>query len=261
MKRTIQILLLLAMGLSVLMISSCQKPTVPNFEEYGVPSNVWDYNHVIWFDLDYQDDAPKGIANVDIWMSAKGVNPNATLKIGTQTINFDEITSYTDGKIYFGGNYSLNTDQPVNYVITDQGNEYTGSISILPKRVVVPAWPAFNQTTNYSPSWSISQDPQFHVIDSGIYGTETELDIVRQIPGTQKTYTMIQSLWAPYLPVEEFFFGANAVGYEMLNKNKVLIVGATGNYYYFSAFGKGLVQQMQRKPFRFMDLIQADINK
>lgn len=262
MKKQIQVLLLVVLGLSVLMISSCQKPTVPNFEEGGVPSNVWDYNHVMWFDLNYVNDAPKGIANVDIWMSAKGADPKATLMIGTQNIVFDDVISYTDGRVYFGGNYSLNTDQPVTYEIKDGADTYTGSISILPKQVEVTAWPDFNQTTNFSPSWTLAQDPQLHVIDAGVYGAGTQIEFVRQIPGIQKNFTLLQSSWAPYMPVEDFYFGINAIGYEMLNKNKVLIVGASGNYYWWDkSGGKSPAHQPQAKPFRFMDQIQQDMNK
>ncbi|MCB5247117.1 MAG: hypothetical protein LHW57_03725 [Candidatus Cloacimonetes bacterium] len=262
MKKHIPILLITVLGMAVLLVSSCTKPTAPNFEEYGIPANVWDYENVLWFELDYVEPT-KGIANVEIWMSSKGVDPAATLKIGTQTIEFDEVDSYTAGVIYYGGHYSLNTDQPVTYEIVDGEREHTGSISILPKQVMVTTWPEFNPTTNYSPTWSIATDPQLHVIDAGAYGSETDFELLREIPGTQKTYTMLQSSWEPYLPIEEFYFGVNAIGYEMLNKNKVLIAGVSYNYYDWTLppEDKENRPERQREPFRFMDQIQEDISK
>ena len=116
MKKFSIILLLMVLAMSALLISSCSKPTVPNFEELGeigVPASVWEYEHTVWFDINYVD-MDKGSANVNIWMSAKGENPNATLKIVNKNIVFDTVLSYTHGKIYYGGDYELlNMDQPV----------------------------------------------------------------------------------------------------------------------------------------------------
>ena len=122
MKKFSIMLLLMVLAMSALLISSCSKPTVPNFEELGigVPASVWEYEHTVWFDINYVD-MDKGSANVNIWMSAKGENPNATLKIVNKNIVFDTVLSYTHGKIYYGGDYELlNMDQPVAYEICER---------------------------------------------------------------------------------------------------------------------------------------------
>jgi hypothetical protein len=263
MKTLIRVVLLLALGAAMFLASSCTKdetPVTPNFEEYGIPSHVWDYNHVVWFELDYFEPA-KGIANVEVWMSAKGDDPNATLRIGTQDITFDEVISYTKGKIYYGGEISLSTDQPVSYLITNGESTYEGNVAVLPKEITVATWPNFMETTNYSPTWQITPDPKFHVIDAGASNEATDLQVVRQIDGNIKTYTLLQSTWANLIPIQEFYFGINAVGYEMKNDNKVLIVGTTGNYYWWTSTKGEQHAQPARKPFRFMDQIAEDIQK
>lgn len=263
MKKYASILLLMVLGLSVLLITSCAKPTVPNFEEISIPTNVWDYEHVVWFDINYVE-LDKGSANVDIWMSAKGVDPNATLKIVTQDIVFDQVVSYTEGKIYYGGSYNLlNMDQPVAYEIVNGDETYTGNIALetWPQKVNVATWPEFNENTNYSPSWTISADPKFHVIDAGAYGADTDVEIFRQIAGTEKTFLLDQTYWNDIKPIEEFFFGINAIGYEMMNKNKVLIAGVSHSYYDWMIPEDKASPQPRRNPFRFMDQIQADIDK
>ncbi len=264
MKTLLSVLLLVVLGLTVLLISSCAKPTVPNFEDYGIPSSVWDYEHVVWFDLNYVDQA-KGSANVDIWMSAKGENADASLKIVADNIVFDEITSFTEGKIYYGGSYNLlNLDQAVTYQITSGENTYDGEIAIAtwPKQVEVSTWQEFNQDINYSASWTVTPDPKFHVIDAGAYGVETDIEVFRQIEGTERNYTLNQSSWTAIKPIEQFYFGINAIGYEMLERNKVLVVGVAQKYYdWFNLPGKGHAIQRDRKPFRFMDQIQQEINK
>ncbi len=260
MKRFASVILLMVLGLSVLLITSCAKPTVPNFEEISIPTNVWDYEHVLWFDINYVDPA-KGSANVDIWMSAKGVDPEATLKIVTQNIVFDQVISYSQGKIYYGGSYNLlNMDQPVAYEIVSGEETYNGNIALetWPQKVEVTTWPDFNPDTNYSPSWTISADPKFHVIDAGAYGAETDIEILRQITGTEKTYTLEQTHWNPIKPLEEFYFGINAIGYEMMNSNKVLVAGVSHNYYTWGIInGKGSAPKP--RPFLFMDQIQQDM--
>lgn len=276
MKNTLSVLLLMVLGLSVLLISSCAKPTVPNFEEYGIPSSVWDYEHVVWFDLNYVDQA-KGSANVDIWMSVKGENPNATLKIVSKDIVFDEIISYSEGKIYHGGNYELlNLDQAVTYEIKSGENTYTGEIAknTWPQKVLVDNWPVFDPDINYSPSWTIPLDPEvnleldpelgpdLHVIDADAYGEDTDIEIIRQIEGTKRTYTLDKTIWNPIKPIEGFYFSINAIGYEMVKKNKVLVVGVTGSYYdWYENTSKDQAIQRNIQPFRFMDQIQQDINK
>lgn len=261
MKNTLSVLLLMVLGLSVLLISSCAKPTVPNFEEYGIPSSVWDYEHVVWFDLNYVDQA-KGIADVEIWMSAKGVDPNASLTIGTQPISFNETYSYTEGEVYYGGEYSLNTDQLVSYKIIDGDNEYSGSISILPKKVEVAEWPVFDPIQSFAPSWTIADSPQFHVIDAEAEGLNSDIKVIRQIEGTERSYTIQQSNWSPIMPIDNFQFGINAIGYEMLERNKVLVVGVAGSYYDWPTISdKGKASRRSTQPFRFMDQIQQDINK
>lgn len=262
MKYSTRIALLLVLGLLLLALLSCSKdetPTTPNFEIGGVPSYVWDYNHILWFELMYQD-ATKGVATVNLMMSAKGDNPDAALMIGTQTINFPEVVSYTKGKIYFGGQYTLNTDQPVSYKITGNSSTYEGNISALPKKVEVTTWPTFAENINYSASWTSATDPKFHVIDAYARGEATDINWIRQIAGTDKAYTLLQSMWSSLIPIQEFYFGINAVGYEMKNSNKVLIVGETGNYYEWPNDVKGASSRPERKPFQYLDRIQADIN-
>lgn len=266
MKKFSIMLLLMVLAMSALLISSCSKPTVPNFEELGeigVPASVWEYEHTVWFDINYVD-MDKGSANVNIWMSAKGENPNATLKIVNKNIVFDTVLSYTHGKIYYGGDYELlNMDQPVAYEIVSGGKTYTGNITLdtWPQMVNVPTWPEFHQDTNYSPSWTISADPKFHIIEAGAYGAETVMTVIRQIPGTEKTFTLDQTHWSKIKPIKSFSFGINAVGYEMMNKNKVLITGISHNYYYWSQYELKTSHQTQRNPLRFMDQIQADMDK
>lgn len=260
MKNLIRVMLILVIGISVFLISSCSKPTEPNFEEPMIFSALWDYEHVVWFDLDYEEPT-KGIAHVNIWMSAKGENPNATLKIGTQNINFDFITSYTDGKVYGGGQYSLNTDQPVTYEIVNGDKKYTESISILPKKVEVPTWPDFNPNNNYSVNWSIAKDPQLHVIYAYFGGNNKDADYIRQIPGNQKNYTLLQSTWAQYAPLYDFDFVINAVGYERLNKNKVLIAGVSNDWTWWMEDGGKKSESPKTKPFRFLEQVIEDIAK
>ncbi len=263
MKTYLRIGLLTVLGLAMFFALSCtkdEKPTTPNFEEPGISSHIWDYKHVVWFNLNYFEPT-KGIANVDIFMTAKGDAPDATLRIGTQDIEFPYVTSYTDGKIYAGGEININTDQPVSYLITNDDKTYEGSISVLPHQIDVSAWPTFAQNTNYSPTWSIDPEPDFHVIDSMIWGENAELDYIRQIDGDVMTYTLLQSEWASLLPVQEFVFGINAIGYEMKNSNNVLIVGQTDNYYDWALDKRQPANRPAMKPFRYMDRIIEDINK
>ncbi len=260
MKNLIRVMLLLGIGISVFMVTSCSKTTEPNFEEPMISSVLWDYDNVVWFDLDYHEPL-KGIANVYIWMSAKGENPNATLKIGTQNINFNYVTSSTDGKIYGGGEYSLNTDQPVTYEINNGGKTYTGSVSILPKKVEVSTWPDFNPNNNYSVNWSIAKDPQFHVISAYFDGNSKVVDYLRQIPGTQKNYTLLQSNWSQYTPLSGFEFAINAVGYERLNKKKVLIAGVSTAWTWWANEPEKGSRTPKTEPFRFFDQIAQDIAK
>lgn len=243
------------LALSLLSCSTDETPTTPNFETV-VPDYVWDYNHVIWFYLDYFNPT-KGLANVEIVMSAKGENPNATLKIGTQNITFEDITSSSEGKVYYGGEIDLNTEQPVSYEIVNNGKTYSGNISALPREISVSTWPTFTENINYSASWAITPDPDFHVITAYAGGTDPDLYHIRQIEGDVKTYTLLQSFWAPVIPVEWFEFVINAISYERMNSNKVLIVGQTETGYNWPDKAKGVARQ----PFRFLEQIRQDIGK
>jgi len=244
---------------------SCSKeetPTTPNFEEYGISSHIWDYNYVVWFDLDYTAQS-KNMVAADIWMTAKGNASDASLKIGTTDIVFNTIESYTDGKIYRGATINLSTDQPISYKITNLANNktYTGSINFLPKNIVVDPWPSFSQDYNYSPLWSIAENPDFNVIDAGWEGSSQHCEYIRQIDGHINTYTLVKTEWQNQTPIENFYFGINAIGYQRKHDNKVLIVGVSNNYYWWNANGKGQNEwQAHRSPLKFMDLIQEDIN-
>lgn len=260
MKNLIRVMLLLVIGISVFMVTSCSKTTEPNFEEPMISSALWDYDNVVWFDLDYEEPT-KGIAHVYIWMSAKGENPNTTLKIGTQTISFDYVNSYTDGKVYGGGEYSLNTDQPVTYEINNGGKTYTGSVSILPKKVEVSTWPDFNPSNNYSVNWSIAKDPQLNVIAAYFAGNNKVEEYARQILGTQKNYTLLQSTWAQYAPLNYFEFGINSIGYERLNKKKVLIAGVSSAWTWWDSNPEKGSKTPKAQPFRFFDQVIEDIAK
>ena len=243
---------------------SCSKeetPTTPNFEQYGIPSYIWDYNYVVWFDLNYEN-RNQNMAEAEIWMTAKGVAPDASLKIGTSDIMFNTIESYSEGKIYTGGIINLSTDQPISYQIKDLINNktYTGNISFLPKNIIVDNWPEYSQNNNYSPFWQINETPDFNVIDAGWQGNNQQCEYIRQIDGSINTYTLVKTEWQNQIPIEEFYFGINAIGYQRKHDNKVLFVGVSSNYYWWDATGKGQNElKPHHSPFRFIELIQEDI--
>ena len=243
---------------------SCSKeetPTTPNFEEYGIPSYIWDYNYVVWFDLNYEN-RNQNMAEAEIWMTAKGDSPDASLKIGTSDIVFNTIESYTDGKIYRGGFLDISTDQPITYQIKDLVNNktYNGSISFLPKNIIVDTWPEFSQNYNYSPLWEVTEIPDFNVIDAGWQGNNQQCEYIRQIDGDINTYTLVKTEWENQIPIENFYFGVNSIGYQRKNDDKVLIVGVSSNYYWWDASGEGKNElKSHHSPFRFLDLIQEDI--
>ena len=111
---------------------------------------------MIWFDLDYQD-TKLGPADVNIWFSVKGEDKTATLKINSQEINFTDVFSYTEGKIYSGATLAVNTTQLVTYEILDNtGKRYTGNM-ILPDEVT-GNFPDFNPNNNFAPSWVYGGD-------------------------------------------------------------------------------------------------------
>ena len=258
-----------------LVLISCSKddkkptaPPTPDFEEYHIQSSLWNYQHVLWFDLQYQDDV-SGLADVLVSMSARGDdNTNYSLTIGAREIEFDHVTSYTKGKIYSWGEIGLSTDQPVSYKINKIVNGapqvvYEGSVTALPKRINVATWPEFAQNVNYSPSWSINPEPNFHVIDALVGDDDSGSSLVRQIPGNEQTYTLLKSFWEPFDEVNYFYFGINAISFELQHKYKVLIVGNSNTSYDWNNVEEGN-GQAPRKPgsqFRFMDKIEQEIVK
>jgi len=73
--------------------------------------------------------------------------------------------------------------------------------------------------------------------------------------------SLVKTEWQNQTPIENFYFGINAIGYQRKHDNKVLIVGVSNNYYWWNANGKGQNEwQAHRSPLKFMDLIQEDIN-
>jgi hypothetical protein len=261
MKRAAYLILLIILGIALFLSLSCTKekvPTLPNFEEGALASNVWEFDHILWFHLTYVN-VLKGIANVDITMSAKGESPNASLKIGTQDISFQTVSTFTDGKLYYGGSVTLNTDQAVLYQITNGDNTYSGTVTAMPQEINVATWPEFNQNVNYSVSWVNTPDPNFHVVKSMISGEGGNLEMVKQISGNVKDYTLLQTFWAGILPIDYFQLDINAISYEMKNSNKVLIVGQTTNSNIWGDKKNNTIQNLNKKPFEFIDIISEDI--
>lgn len=260
-----------------LVLISCSKddkkptaPPTPNFEEEFIPSSLWNYQHVLWFDLQYQDDV-SGLADVLVSMTARGEDDtNYSLTIGAREVEFGSVTSYTKGKIYSWGEIGLSTDQPISYKINKIVNGapqvvYQGNITVtaLPKKINVTTWPEFVQNVNYSPSWSIEPAPNFHVIEAYAGNLENGSNLVRQIPGNEQTYTLLKSFWQPFGEVTDFYFDINAISFELQHKYKVLIVGRTDTSYEWNN-GEDGNGQAPRKPgsqFRFMDKIEQEIVK
>ena len=260
---------------AALVLISCSKddkkptaPPTPDFEEYYIQSSLWNYQHVLWFDLQYQDDV-SGLADVFVSMSARGEDDtNYSLTIGAREIDFGVVTSYTKGKIYSWGEIGLSTDQPVSYKINKIVNGvpqvvYQGSVTALPKKINVATWPPFNENMNYAPSWDIDLEPNFHVIEAYAGNWENCGTFVRQIPGSGRNYTLYKSFWEPFGNVTNFTFGINAISFELQHKYKVLIVGNSNTSYDWNN-GEDGNGQAPRKPgsqFRFMDKIEQEIVK
>jgi hypothetical protein len=110
-------------------------------------------------------------------------------------------------------------------------------------------------------NWSIAKDPQFHVISAYFDGNDKIADYIRQVPGTQKNFTLLQSNWAQYAPLHDFEFAINAIGYERLNKKKVLIAGVSSAWTWWDSDPDKSSRTPKAEPFRFFDQVAEDIAK
>ncbi len=223
---------------------------------------------MIWFDLDYQD-TKLGPADVNIWFSVKGEDKTATLKINSQEINFTDVFSYTEGKIYSGATLAVNTTQLVTYEILDNtGKRYTGNM-ILPDEVT-GNFPDFNPNNNFAPSWVYGGDslnppksPDFQLVYAWAMAEDTSDTRVymRQLDGIQRNYTLLSTFWQPLTPLGEFFFSVWPITYKMVNGNKVLTVGTSYDAYCWCPEPPELVQPPRVKFSDIMELIHQDQQK
>ena len=233
MKTYVRILMILGLALVLFSAISCSKdskPTTPNFEEFA--PYVWDYENVLWFNLSY--DTKLGAAVANVWLTSKGMDDVSVLKINNQDIDFDYMQSYTEGKFYSGGFVEINTTQPVTYEITKGDKEYTGNME-LPDEVM-GNFPAYVETNNFAPSWSITGDidPDFQLVSSYISGEDgIDRNYVRQIAGSERNYSLLSTFWQDMIPISEFGFAVEAIVYKMKNSNKVLTVGVSSDDYYW----------------------------
>ncbi|MBW6514018.1 MAG: hypothetical protein K0B87_04605 [Candidatus Syntrophosphaera sp.] len=270
MKVYLRFFLLVALGLTLFVAMSCSsddKPTTPNFE--NVSPYLWDYDHVLWFDLDYDYADKLGNTRAWIWFTVKGIDTEATLTINNVDVPMAYCDSYTKGRIYFADTYvELNTNQPVSYKITKNpgANEklYRGTIEVgqLPDEVDGPT-AQFIETNNYAPNWTIigDIDPNFQLIEAAIHGDEQIKYYTRQVPGSERNHLLYSTFWQELLPVEEFSFYVNAITYKMRNSNKVLTVGVSYDGYEWWNFGKDNGQSRKLNVARVMETINQDLQK
>ncbi len=232
------VLALLLLGLFSLFIFSCKDkdednpvvPPIPNFD--GSESILWSYQNAIELDLDYYD-TKTATANCWVMMSSKGENSSATLKINGRTVVFDETDQCPSGKTYYGYIDSLDTTQPINYLITNAKGQYTGTIAVPQK--VTSTFPVFDPLANYTFAWTFSPNnalsPNFNVAEFGVTDT---LYIHRytdkQLAGTTRQYTIDKSFWAG-LTLPMYYYGAwiQCYTYAQQNDNNVLTVGFSGD--------------------------------
>jgi hypothetical protein len=260
-KKNIRILSLGVLALFMLLAFSCttdNKPTTPNFEDFS--PYVWDYDSVIWFDLDY--DVKLGAASVDLWLSAKGEGVAASLKINNQPVAFQYEDHFTGGKIYSGASIEINTTQPVTYEITRNGKKSTGNMEL--PDMVTGNFPAYAAANNFAPSWTIVGDisPSFQVINSYAEGENGDSRAyTKQIAGDERNFSLLSTFWQDVVPIDYFSFDINAITYKMKNNNKVLTVGVSNDDYLWSMTKNSLQRHPRMKVSQCMDLIHKDMQK
>lgn len=261
MKSRIVLLVILAvLALSVLSCSKESKPTIPNFEEFN--PTLWEYTNSLWFDLDY--DSKLGAATADIWLSAKGDMPNATLEVNNQMITFEFYDTYTEGRVYGGASIELNTTQPVNYEIVNVGGKTYSGIITLPDEIN-GNFPAFMENNNYPASWTYAgaKDPQIQVISASASSQNTGQShyFTKEIPGEQRDYTLLKSMWEALAPLDYFRFQTNAIVYKRAHGDKVLTVGYSYDNYSWYPPVKAKTSRTLLDKNQILELIQADIAK
>ncbi|MFO8145332.1 MAG: hypothetical protein R6T89_06370 [Candidatus Syntrophosphaera sp.] len=265
MKTTIRIILLVILGISMFLATSCSsdedKPTTPNFEEFT--PHVWDYDHVIWFDLDYNYADKLGNTVASINLTCKGEDSEAILKINNQLVEFDYVQSYTNGKLYYGAEVELNTNQQVTYWVDRNGTIREGTINVgeFPE-AVLGSFPEFEMAYNYSPAWVFTneddddfEDPDFQLIQAGVSQEYQYNEHIRQIDGDERDYLLVKDLWADFTDVDDFYFEINAIKYKMRNSNKVLTVGVSWDYYWWSIYNKANADHQRATMSQIMEMI------
>jgi len=259
--RIFLLVILAVLALSVLSCSKESKPTIPNFEEFS--PTLWEYTNSLWFDLDYNADK-LGPATADIWLSVKGLAPNATLKVNNQMITFDYYDTYTEGRVYGGASIELNTTQPVNYEIVNVGGKTYSGIMTLPDEVN-GNFPVFMENNNYPASWAYAgaADPQIQVINAYAEATDTAQShyFTKEIPGEQRDYTLLKSMWDALTPLDHFRFQTNAIVYKRAHGDKVLTIGSSYDYYSWYNGDKGSATRTPLDKNQVLELIQKDIAK
>jgi len=264
MKHYPRIAMLIVLGLTMIMAISCSKddtPTTPNFEDFS--PYVWDYDHVLWFDVDYNFmDAKLGNVIAGVNLSAKGETADATLKINNVLVDFQYVDSYSKGKLYHGANVELNTNQQVTYEINNNNKKYTGTINVgeLPDQVM-GAFPDFIYANNYAPTWSIAIDPKFQLIKAGVDGAVQSRDYIRQVDGKERNHLLLSTFWQGIGVIDYFYFDVYAIQYKMRNSNKVLTVGVSNDYYHWANWGKEQTHRPKASMADVMEMIHRDMNK
>lgn len=282
MKNLHRIGILLLLGMAVFMLSCSDDdgptaPDTPNFENFS--PYMWDYNSVLWFDLDYQD-TKSGIAEIYVSISAKGANPSATLKVNNIPVVFANETSYTEGRIYDMGAYAtgpiqISTTQPVTYEIvykedaaaSGEGTTYEGQMA-LPDEVT-GNFPSFVATNNFAPNWVMgtgNTEPDFILVSAEAAKVDdddnwTSLNYIRQKDGAETNDMLLASFWQSLLPLNFFSYDINPVVYEMKDNYKVLTVGISNDSYQWMEIGKNAAPAPKSKFRKVMEAIHADLNK
>ena len=262
MKNRIFFFVILAvLALSVLSCSKESKPTIPNFEEFS--PTLWEYTNSLWFDLDYND-SKLGPATAEIWLSVKGEMPSATLKVNNQMINFAYYDTYTEGRVYGGASIELNTTQPVNYEIVNVGGKTYSGIMTLPDEIT-GNFPSFMENNNYPASWAYAgeDDPQIQVITASAESQDNGPShyFTKEIPGEQRDYTLLKSMWEALTPLEYFRFQTNAIVYKRAHGDKVLTIGYSYDNYTWYAASQAKAQRIPLNKIQILELIQADLAK
>ncbi|MGC9362816.1 MAG: hypothetical protein ACP5F3_07805, partial [Candidatus Syntrophosphaera sp.] len=201
-----------------------------------------------------------------ISLSCKGEDSDAILKINNELVDFNYMESYTDGKIYYGAEVELNTNQQVTYEVDRNGTVREGTINVgqFPDEVV-GSFPDFEVEYNYAPTWALEneedptfEEPDFQLINAGVTGDEQERHYVKQVDGEERTYTLLKVFWDDLTEIEDFYFDINAIKYKMRNSNKVLTVGVSNDYYWWSILNKASADHQRAKMSQILEMIHND---